>query len=92
MIIITHDLGVIAGMADKVAVMYAGHIVENGPVGDMFSSPQHPYTQALLGAVPRLRHWPERLTTIEGAPPSLTADDSRAARSTHAARCGSTSA
>jgi oligopeptide/dipeptide ABC transporter ATP-binding protein len=73
-IIITHDLGVIAGMADQVAVMYAGHIVENGPVRDIFNAPQHPYTQALMGAIPRLRHWPDRLTTIEGAPPSLTAE------------------
>jgi oligopeptide/dipeptide ABC transporter ATP-binding protein len=72
-IIITHDLGVIAGMADQVAVMYAGQVVENGPVRDIFNAPQHPYTQALLGAIPRLRHWPDRLTTIEGAPPSLTA-------------------
>jgi oligopeptide/dipeptide ABC transporter ATP-binding protein len=73
-IIITHDLGVIAEMADQVAVMYAGHVVEHGPVRGIFDAPQHPYTQALLGAVPRLRHWPERLTTIEGAPPSLTVD------------------
>ena len=71
-IIITHDLGVIAGMADQVAVMYAGHIVEHGPVRDIFNSAQHPYTQALLGAVPRLHYWPDRLTTIDGAPPSLT--------------------
>jgi oligopeptide/dipeptide ABC transporter ATP-binding protein len=70
--IITHDLGVIAGMANRVAVMYAGKIVENGPVIDIFSNPQHPYTQALMGSIPRLRYWPERLTTIEGAPPSLT--------------------
>jgi oligopeptide transport system ATP-binding protein len=73
-IIITHDLGVIAEMADQVAVMYAGHVVENGPVNEIFNAPQHPYTQALLGAVPRLHHWPDRLTTIDGAPPSLTAD------------------
>jgi oligopeptide/dipeptide ABC transporter ATP-binding protein len=71
-IIITHDLGVIARMADQVAVMYAGHIVENASVRDIFSDPQHPYTQALMGAIPRLRQWPDRLTTIEGAPPSLT--------------------
>jgi len=71
-IIITHDLGVVAEMADQVAVMYAGHVVENARVQDLFDSPQHPYTQALLGAVPRLRHWPDRLTTIDGAPPSLT--------------------
>jgi oligopeptide transport system ATP-binding protein len=72
-IIITHDLGVIAGMADRVAVMYAGYIVENGPVDQIFDNPQHPYTQALMGSIPRLRYWPDRLTTIEGAPPSLTA-------------------
>ena len=71
-IIITHDLGVIAGLADHVAVMYAGHIVEMGPVRGIFSAPQHPYAQALLGAVPRLHQWSDRLTTIEGAPPSLT--------------------
>jgi oligopeptide/dipeptide ABC transporter ATP-binding protein len=73
-IIITHDLGVIASIADQVAVMYAGHIVELAPVLEIFNSPQHPYTQALLGAVPRLHNWPERLTTIDGAPPSLTSD------------------
>jgi oligopeptide/dipeptide ABC transporter ATP-binding protein len=73
-IIITHDLGVVASMADQVAVMYAGHIVEHGSVSDIYKSPKHPYTQALLGAVPRLRYWPDRLTTIEGAPPSLTSN------------------
>ena len=71
-IIITHDLGVVAETADHVAVMYAGHIVENGPVQDIFNAPQHPYTIALIGAIPRLRYWPDRLTAIEGAPPSLT--------------------
>jgi oligopeptide/dipeptide ABC transporter ATP-binding protein len=71
-IIITHDLGVIAEMADQVAVMYAGHLVENGPVREIFNAPQHPYTEALLYSVPRLQNWPERLNTIEGAPPSLT--------------------
>jgi len=73
-IIITHDLGVVAAMADDVAVMYAGRIVEYGPVNEIFRSPQHPYTQALMGAIPRLHYWPERLTTIDGAPPSLTED------------------
>lgn len=71
-IIITHDLGVIAGMADHVAVMYAGFIVENGPVDQIYDHPLHPYTMALMGSIPRLHNWPERLTTIEGAPPSLT--------------------
>jgi oligopeptide/dipeptide ABC transporter ATP-binding protein len=70
-IIITHDLGVVAEMADQVAVMYAGHVVENARVQRIFDHPQHPYTQALLGAVPRLHNWPERLTTIDGAPPDL---------------------
>ncbi len=73
-IMITHDLGVIAGMAETVAVMYAGRIIEKGPVMEIFNAPQHPYTLALLGAIPRLHDWPDRLTTIEGAPPSLTDD------------------
>lgn len=72
-IIITHDLGVVAEMANQVAVMYAGHIVEYGLVGEIYAAPQHPYTRALMGSIPRLRSWPERLTTIEGAPPNLTA-------------------
>jgi oligopeptide/dipeptide ABC transporter ATP-binding protein len=71
-IIITHDLGVVAEMANQVAVMYAGHIVELGQVEDIYEAPQHPYTRALMGSIPRLRSWPERLTTIEGAPPNLT--------------------
>ena len=73
-IIITHDLGVIAEMADQVAVMYAGLIVESGPVREIFGSPQHPYTRALMSSIPRLRAWPERLTTIEGAPPTLVGE------------------
>jgi len=70
-IIITHDLGVIAEMANTVAVMYAGYIVESGPVLEIFGAPAHPYTRALMSSIPRLRVWTERLTTIEGAPPSL---------------------
>jgi oligopeptide/dipeptide ABC transporter ATP-binding protein len=70
-IIITHDLGVIAQLADRVAVMYGGSIAENAPVAEIFESPQHPYTRALLNSVPRLHAYPERLTAIEGAPPSL---------------------
>lgn len=70
--IITHDLGVIAEMADRVAVMYAGLIIENSDVTTIFTNPLHPYTQALMGSIPPLRNWPNRLTTIEGAPPSLT--------------------
>jgi oligopeptide transport system ATP-binding protein len=71
-IIITHDLGVVAEMADQVAVMYAGNLVENGPAQDIYEKPQHPYTRALMGSIPRMRSWPDRLTTIDGAPPSLT--------------------
>ena len=73
-IIITHDLGVIAEMADQVAVMYAGLIMESGPVHEIFHAPRHPYTEALLSSVPRLRAWPERLRTIEGTPPDLRMD------------------
>ncbi len=71
-IIITHDLGVVAEIANQVSVMYAGYVVENGPVQQIFEAPRHPYTKALMGSIPRLHSWPERLTTIEGAPPSLT--------------------
>ena len=70
-IIITHDLGVIAQLADRVAVMYGGTIAEIGPVADIFARPQHPYTQALVASIPRLHSWPERLTTIEGSPPQV---------------------
>ncbi|HEY0320571.1 MAG TPA: ABC transporter ATP-binding protein [Pyrinomonadaceae bacterium] len=70
-IIITHDLGVIAQLADVVTVMYAGRIVENAPVEDIFNAPQHPYTQALVASIPRLNEWHERLPVIEGSPPSL---------------------
>jgi phosphonate C-P lyase system protein PhnK len=70
-IIITHDLGVVAQLADRVAVMYAGKIVENAPVETIFNAPQHPYTQALVASIPRLGKQPERLRTIEGAPPRM---------------------
>jgi oligopeptide transport system ATP-binding protein len=70
-ILITHDLGVVAEIADKVAVMYAGRVVEEGNVGTIFRHAQHPYTRALLKSVPPLRNWPDRLQTIEGAPPDL---------------------
>ncbi len=70
-IIITHDLGVIAQLADKVAVMYAGKIVEMAGVKDIFQRPQHPYTQALVAAIPRLDFAGKRLMTIDGVPPRL---------------------
>jgi oligopeptide/dipeptide ABC transporter ATP-binding protein len=70
-IFITHDLGVIAEMADHVAVMYAGTIVEKAKVGEIFRAPRHPYTRALLKSIPGLRNWPRRLATIEGLPPRL---------------------
>ena len=71
-ILITHDLGVVADIADEIVVMYAGRIVERGSTRDLFYDPQMPYTWGLLGSIPRLdRPRPERLHTIEGAPPSL---------------------
>ncbi len=69
-LIITHDLGVIAEVADEVLVMYAGKIVESAAVGDLFTDPQHPYTIGLLGSIPRLDVERERLATIEGTVPS----------------------
>lgn len=68
---ITHDFGVVARMCDRVAVMYAGRIVECGPVRDVFERPSHPYTQALIGSVPKMEGTEGRLRTIEGQPPSL---------------------
>jgi len=71
-IFITHDLGVIAEIADEIIVMYAGRVVERGSKRDVFYDPQMPYTWGLLGSIPRLdRPRPERLHTIEGMPPSL---------------------
>jgi peptide/nickel transport system ATP-binding protein len=71
-IFITHDLGVIADIADEIIVMYAGRVVERGSKRDIFYDPQMPYTWGLLGSIPRLdRPRPERLHTIKGAPPSL---------------------
>jgi peptide/nickel transport system ATP-binding protein/oligopeptide transport system ATP-binding protein len=68
-ILITHDLGVVAEMADEVAVMYAGRIVERAPAPALFEDPQHPYTIGLLGSVPRLEVERERLLAIEGSVP-----------------------
>ena len=69
-LIITHDLGVIAELVDEVIVMYAGKIVESAPVQALFNDPQHPYTIGLLGSIPRLDVERERLATIEGSVPS----------------------
>lgn len=69
---ITHDLGVVAGLADRVLVMYAGFIVEEALVDDLYENPYHPYTMALLGALPRVdRRRDHRLNSIPGAPPNL---------------------
>ncbi|HLX18714.1 MAG TPA: ABC transporter ATP-binding protein [Gaiellaceae bacterium] len=70
-ILITHDLGVVAEMCDRVLVMYAGRIVESGDVGTIFSSPRHPYTIGLLDSLPKLTEDEEWLRPIPGSPPSL---------------------
>jgi oligopeptide/dipeptide ABC transporter ATP-binding protein len=73
-ILITHDLGVVAEIADRVMVMYAGRVVEEGSLDEIFYDPQHPYTWGLLGSLTRLdRPRPRRLPQISGAPPSLLA-------------------
>ena len=72
-IFITHDLGVAAQIADKVAVMYAGRIVEYSTVADVLTNPQHPYTRGLLGAVPKLEPRHQPLEAIPGRPPDLRA-------------------
>lgn len=69
---ITHDLGVVAGICDRVMVMYAGEFVEKGNVQDIFSDPQHPYTRGLLASMPRLDQIKdEQLYAIPGQPPNL---------------------
>ena len=70
-IFITHDFGVVARMCDRVAVMYAGRIVEQGPVRDIFNNPSHPYTEALIASVPKLEERVEWLYSIDGQPPLL---------------------
>jgi oligopeptide transport system ATP-binding protein len=71
-ILITHDLGVVAGMCDKIAVMYAGYIVEAAPSMELFDHPRHPYTLGLLGSIPKINDdRREKLTPIEGLPPDL---------------------
>jgi peptide/nickel transport system ATP-binding protein/oligopeptide transport system ATP-binding protein len=72
LILITHDLGVVADVADKIAVMYAGRIVEDAPVHDIYSKPAHPYTKGLLQSIPRLDQKGQELYAIKGLPPNLT--------------------
>lgn len=71
-IFITHDFGVVARMCDRVAVMYAGRIIEQGNVRDIFNAPSHPYTQALINSVPKLEERVDRLYSIDGQPPLLS--------------------
>jgi len=73
LVLISHDLGIVAGSADRVAIMYAGRIVERGAVEDIFDRPRHPYTRGLLASLPKIDGQATRLTAIEGSPPSLTA-------------------
>jgi oligopeptide/dipeptide ABC transporter ATP-binding protein len=73
MVIVTHDLGVIAGTCDRVAVLYAGRVMESGPVGALFSRPSHAYTLGLLRSLPGLAHARERLQGIGGTPPDPAA-------------------
>ncbi|MFI8203369.1 ABC transporter ATP-binding protein [Streptomyces sp. NPDC085937] len=72
LILITHDLGVVADVADRIAVMYAGRIVESAPVHDIYKAPAHPYTRGLLDSIPRLDHKGRELYAIKGLPPNLT--------------------
>ncbi|HEY7364840.1 MAG TPA: ABC transporter ATP-binding protein [Methylomirabilota bacterium] len=73
LIFITHNLGIVAKMCDQVAVMYAGRMIESGPVHQIFDAPAHPYTRALLESIPRMGDADQRLTAIEGQPPDLAA-------------------
>jgi peptide/nickel transport system ATP-binding protein len=71
--LVTHDMGVIAETADRVAVMYAGRLAEIGPVRDVVKHPAHPYTEGLMASIPSLEHRVNRLRQIDGAMPRLTA-------------------
>jgi len=73
MIFVTHNLGIVAKICDRVAVMYAGQIVEAGPVRRLFTAPAHPYSQALLGSIPKVGAARRHLTAIDGQPPDLAA-------------------
>jgi oligopeptide transport system ATP-binding protein len=72
LILITHDLGVVADVADRIAVMYAGRIVEQGNIFDLYAAPAHPYTKGLLESIPRLDQKGQQLAAIGGLPPNLT--------------------
>jgi oligopeptide transport system ATP-binding protein len=71
LVLITHDLGVVAGIADRMMVMYGGRAVEKGTTDELFYDPRHPYTLGLLHSTPHVGHRAERLDPIEGLPPSL---------------------
>src|SRR3546814_3580864 len=70
-VLITHDLGVVTEYCDRVAVMYAGQVVESGPTRTVIERPLHPYTQGLLGSIPRLSRLEEKIRPIEGTVPEL---------------------
>ena len=72
-VFVTHDLGIVAQIADRVAVMYAGRIVETGPVGEIFAAPRHPYTAGLLASLPRIDRREAELSVIEGQVPPIDA-------------------
>src|SRR5204862_753209 len=76
LIFITHNLGIVARMCDQVAVMYAGRLVEAGPVRTIFNAPAHPYTRALIESIPRFGDTTPRLTAIDGQPPGPSAPPS----------------
>jgi oligopeptide transport system ATP-binding protein len=72
LILITHDMGVVADVASRISVMYAGKVVEEAPVYDIYARPAHPYTKALLESIPRLDMKGQELNVIRGLPPALT--------------------
>jgi len=71
MIVVTHDFGIVARVCDRVVVMYAGKVVENAPIRDLFNNPKHPYTIALMESLPKMGKKLDRLYSIEGQPPDL---------------------
>ena len=82
---ISHDLGVVAGLADRVIVMYGGQVVEEAPVRNLYAAPQHPYTRGLLGSIPRVDQKVSKLVSIKGQPPIL---DHLPTSCSFAPRCG----